>query len=136
VQVAHHQPERDRQVHRRKLCGVAARGEGIDVGEYTSRDERHGQPADSAGVELPFPDEIAGQEGEHEETQIAGVEASVLVQPDPEERRHLDENGRRHRKTEGDDGVRQGPRSWFPGIRGVHDELLPEAVRVLPREFP
>src|ERR671916_262517 len=92
----------------------------------------------SASVEPPFPDEIAGQEGQHEETQIAGVEveAGVLVQLDPEERRHLDEHGRRHRKTEGDDGVRSGPRSWLPGFGGDNDELLPEAIRVLARELP
>src|SRR5215211_7040465 len=86
VRDAHHQPERDRQVQRRKCFGVAVRGEWIDVGEYTRRDERDGQPAESAGVEPPLPDEIAGQEGQHEETNIAGVEAGVLVQLDPEER--------------------------------------------------
>ena len=123
-------------MQRRERLGVAARGEGIDVGEDTRRDERHGQPAERAGVEPPLPDEIAGQEGQHEETQVAGVEAGVLVQLDPEERRHLDEHGRRHRKTEGDDGIRSGPRSWLPGIRGDDDELLPEAVRVLARELP
>ena len=95
-----------------------------------------GQPAESAGVEPPFPDEIAGQEGQHEETQVAGVETGVLVQLDPEERRHLDDHGRRHRKTEGDDGIRSGPRSRVPGIRRDNDELLPEAVRVLARELP
>ena len=47
-------------------------GRWIDVGEYARRDERHGQPAESAFVEAPLPDEIAGQEGQHEETQIAG----------------------------------------------------------------
>src|SRR5215208_3908672 len=118
VRDAHYQPERDRQVQRRKRLGVAARGEWIDVGEYTRRDERDGQPAESAGVESPFPDEIAGQERQHEETQIAGVEAGVLVQLDPEEGRHLDDHGRRHRKTEGDDSIRSGPRSWLPGVRG------------------
>ena len=86
-------------------------------------------------VEPPLPDEIAGQEGQHEETQIAGVEAVVLVQVDPEERRHLDEHGRRHRKSEGDDGIRSGPRPRLPGVRG-DDELLPEALRVLARELP
>src|SRR5215203_5490687 len=138
VRDAHYQPERDRQVQRRERLGVAFRGEAIDVGEYARRDERDGQPAESLGVEPPFPDEIAGQEGQHEETQIAGVEveAGVLVQLDPEERRHLDEHGRRHRKTEGDDGIRSGPRSQFPGIGRDNDELLPEAVRVLPRELP
>ena len=138
VRDANYQPERDRQVQRRKCLGVAARGEWIDVGEYTRRDERHGQPADSAGVKPPLPDEIAGQEGQHEETQIAGVEveAGVLVQSDPEERRHLDDQGRRHRKTEDDDSIRSSPRSWVPGIRRDNDELLPEAVRVLARELP
>ena len=76
---AHHQPERDRQVQRRQRLGVAARDEGIDVGEDTRRDERRGQPAQRAGVEPPFPDEVAGQEGQHEETQVAGVEAGVLI---------------------------------------------------------
>src|SRR3712207_7838186 len=116
VRDAHHQPERDRQVQRRKRLGVAARGEWIDVGEHTRRDERGGQPAEGAGVEPPLPGEIAGQEGQHEETKIAGVEAGVRVRLDPEERRHLDDYGRRHRKTEDDDGIRSGPRSWLPGI--------------------
>src|SRR5918993_5199719 len=128
VRDAHYQPERDRQVQRRKRLGVAARGEWVDVGGYTRHDEPHGQPAQSAGVEPPFPDEIAAQEGQHEETEIASVEAGVLVQLDPEERRHLDDHGRRHRKTEGDDGVRSGPRSWLAGVRGRYYELLPEAV--------
>jgi hypothetical protein len=55
---------------------------------------------------------------------------------DPEERRHLDDHGRRHRKTEGDDGIRSGPRLWLLGIGGDYDELLPEAGRVLARELP
>jgi hypothetical protein len=66
-------------VQRRKYLGVAARAERIDVGEYTRRYERDRQPGEGAGVEPPLPDEIAGQEGHHEETQIAGVEAGVLV---------------------------------------------------------
>src|SRR5918994_292647 len=90
----------------------------------------------SAPVEPPFPGEIAGQEGQHEETQIAGVEAGVLVQVDPEERRHLDGERRHHRKTEGDDGICSSPRSWLPGIRRDNDELLPEAVRVLAPDTP
>jgi hypothetical protein len=55
---------------------------------------------------------------------------------DPEERRYLDEHGRRHRKTEDDDGVRSSLRSWLPGIGGDDDELLPEALGVLARELP
>ena len=136
IRDTHHQPERDRQVQRRQHLGVAVRGEGIDVGEDSRRDERHGQPAQRAGVEPPFPGEIPGQERQHEEAQIAGVEAFVLVQTDPEERRHLDGHGRRQRKAEGDDGIRSGPRAWLPGIRGDDDELLPEALRVLARELP
>ena len=63
------------------------------------------------------------------------VEAGVLVQLDPEERRHLDDQGRRHRKTEDDDGIRWA-RARGPGIGGDNDELLPEAVEVLARELP
>src|SRR5215211_4036601 len=136
VRDAHYQPERDRQVQRRERLAVAVRGEWIDVGEYTRRDERDGQPAQSACAEPPLPDEIAGQEGQHEETQITGVEAGILVQLNPEERRHLDDHGRSHRKTEDDDGICPGPRSWLPGIGRDYDELLPEAVRVLARELP
>src|SRR3712207_8100348 len=46
VRDAHYQPERDRQVQRRKRLGVAARGEWIAVGEYTRRDECDGQAAE------------------------------------------------------------------------------------------
>jgi len=63
VRDAHQQPERDRQVHRRKRLGVALRNEGIDVGEYARRDERTGKPQDRVGGVLPLPDEIAGQQG-------------------------------------------------------------------------
>src|ERR687898_258669 len=90
----------------------------------------------SAPVEPPFPGEIAGQEGQHEETQIAGVEAGVLVQVDPEERRHLDGERRHHRKTEGDDGIRSRRGLRLPGVGGGHHELLPEAVPVLARALP
>ena len=103
-------------------------------------DERHGQPAKSAGVEPPFPDEVAGQERQHEETRVADVETDVFilmfVQLQPEERRHLDGHRRSHRKTEGDDGVRSARRSQLSGIRRHEHELLPEAVRVLARELP
>src|SRR5215210_2485844 len=138
VRDAHHQPERDRQVQRREHLGVAAQvpSERVDVGDYARRDEREDQPAESAGADPPLPDEIAGQEGQHEETNVAGVEAGVLIQLDPEERRRLDGQGRHHRKTEDDDGIRSGPHPWLSGIGGDDDELLPEAVRVLARELP
>ena len=69
-----------------------SRGEGIDVGEDGRRDERHGQPAERAGVEPPLPDEVAGQQGQHEETQSCGRRSRRPASScDPEERRHLDE---------------------------------------------
>ena len=51
----------------------------IDVGEYARDDECRGQREERFGAEPPFPDEIAGREGQHEETQIAEVEAGVEV---------------------------------------------------------
>ena len=44
-------------------------------------------------------------------------------------------DGRRHRQTEGDDGVRPRPRARLSGIGGRDDKLLPEAIRVLAREL-
>ena len=84
----------------------------------------------------PLPDEIAGQQGQHEEAQIAGIEAGILVQVDAEEGRQLDDQGRRHRKAEGDDGVRSRCSPWLLGLGGDDDQLLPEAVRVLTGELP
>ena len=130
------EPERHRQVQRRKRLGGAARGERIDVGEDTRRDEHHGQPAKNAGVETPLPGEIAGEERQHEEAHIADVEGGVLLHLDPEERRHLEDQGRGHREREGDDGVRSRRGLRLPGIGGNDDELLPEALRVLARELP
>src|SRR6266480_3530235 len=54
----------------------------------------------------------------------------------PEERRHFDEHRRRHRETEGDDGVRSRYHLRRPGVGWGHHKLLPEAVRVLARELP
>src|SRR5690606_4821870 len=71
VSDTYHQPERDRQVQRREGLSVATWSERIDIGDYSRCNERRGQPADCAGVESPFPDEISGQEGQHEEAQIA-----------------------------------------------------------------
>src|SRR5688572_26734989 len=114
-------------------------GEGIDVGEYTRCGEGHGQPAESASVEPPFPDEVDSQERQHEETQVAGVETDVLslvlVQLQPEERWHLDGGCRSYRKTEGDDGIGSTRRSQLSGIRRHEHDLFPEAVRVLSREL-
>ena len=131
----HDQPERDRQVQRREHFGAASRLEGIDIGEHTRREKRPGEPADGAGGEPPLPDEVAGQQWQHEEARIPGVEAPGLVHLDPEERRQLDEHGRRHGQSQGDEGIRSGPRPRLTGVRG-DDELLPEPLRVLASELP
>ena len=137
VRDPHDQPERDRQVQRRQRLGGALRLERIDVGEDGGRDERRRQPTDRAGIQPSFPREVAGQQGQDEETQVAGVELGVLVQLHAEERRHLDGHGRRHRERERDDGVRpRPPRCGSPLAGGRHDQLLPEAIRVLARELP
>jgi hypothetical protein len=47
----HYQPERNRQVQRRKRLGEAAHRERIGIGEYNRRDKCYGQSAESAGVE-------------------------------------------------------------------------------------
>ena len=138
VRDPHHQPECDRQVQRRKRFSGAARCEGINVGEYSRCDERHGQPAESPGAEPPLPDEVAGQERQHEETQIAGVEADglslMLVQLQPEERGGLDRQSRSHCKTERNDYLLSAGRSQLRGIWRHEHELLPEASRLLASE--
>ena len=80
VRDPHDQPERDRQVQRRQRLGGALRLERIDVGEDGGGHERHRQPTERAGVEPSFPGEVAGQQGQDEEAEVAGVELGVLVQ--------------------------------------------------------
>ena len=74
--------------------------------------------------------------GGADDATVAAQLADSRPKFEAEERRQLNEHGRRHRKADGDDGIRLGPRSWLPGIGGENDELLPEAVRVLARELP
>ena len=123
-------------MQRRERLGGAVRLERIDVGEDGRRDERHRKPTESAGVQPSLPREVAGQQGQDEETQVAGVETAVLVQLQAEESRHLYGHGRRHREAECDDGVRSRCGLRLAGVGGGYHELLPEAVRVLAREFP
>ncbi len=123
-------------MQRHERLGGAAGHERIDVGEDGRRRERHRQPPQRAGIEPPFPGEVADQDRKYEKAHIAGVKTGVLIQLHPEQRRHLDGERRRRRETERNQGVRS-PRSLrLPGVGARDDELLPEAVRVLARELP
>ena len=110
--------------------------ERIDVGEDGGRDERRSQPTERAGVQPTSPGEVAGQQGQDEETQVAGVELAVLVQLQSEEHRHLDGDGGRRRERERDDGVPPRSRVQLSAAGGRRDQLLPEAVRVFLGELP
>ena len=87
-------------------------------------------------VERSLPREVARQEGQDEEPDVAGVETGVLVEVHSEECGHLDGHRRRGREAECDDGVRSRSGLRLAAVGGGHHELLPEAVRVLARELP
>ncbi len=123
-------------MQRRERLRDAVGAEGIRVGEDGRDREGRRQRADELRVQPPLPGEVAGQEGEHEEAHVAGVEPTVRVQVHPEERRQLHRDRRRRREREGDQGVPPAPPRRLARVRGNHDELLPEPVRVLDRELP
>ena len=120
-------------MQRREDFGGAFGGEGIDVGDEGRPDECDRNPADCAAGELPLPGEVAGQDRQHEEAEVAGEAAAVLVQVD-EDRGQLDDERCGHGEADGDDGVGAG---GGPGVASIvdHDQLLPEAVGVLAGEF-
>ncbi len=102
---AHDEPERDRQVQRGKRLGVAVRRERIDIGEERGGNERCREPTGSLRVQPPFPHEIARQQRQDEEAEVARVESLMRVQGDSKKRRQLDRHGGGDREAESNDGL-------------------------------
>ena len=101
----------------------AARGERIDVGEHGRRDERHGQPAEQCWRRAAVSRRSSRSAGAARRGSGCGRRSSALVSfnRSPKSAGHLDEHGRRHRKTEGDDGVRSRRAPAAPRDPWRHD---------------
>jgi hypothetical protein len=134
------QPQRDREVQRTQQLGVAqllmrsaGEREGIDDGG--GGEEGDGQPDPAARRHPSLPEEIPREERQHEETGVAQVEGRVETQGDAEEHGCLDGEGRGHGQGKHDERFGTGDRRRRGIAVGRDDELLPQPIRVLPREL-
>ena len=103
----------------------------------SAREEWSRQLQQARGVQPPLPREEAGEEGEDEQTEVAGVEQLRCrrpVQPHPEQLGYLDRERRGHRQAEGHDGLPLPICPLFLSFR--YHQALPQPLRVLPGELP
>ncbi len=95
-------------MHCRQDLGRALGLERIDVREHRGGDEPRRQPTLGGGSRPTLPDEEGRDEGKDEEAHVAGVEAFVAVQREPEQLRDLEGDCREHRQAECDHGFAPG----------------------------
>ena len=133
------EPQRDRQVQAGQHLGVSARRERHAVDEDGGRRERQGQPQAGGPVEPALPGEVAGEQGQHEQTEVEEVEHGELfvgVQRRlPEQRGQLDGERRRKRQADDDDGLAAGAGRRRARRVRPRDELLPQPLGVLAGEL-
>ena len=109
------QPQQDGQVQRgQHLCvrRVPPAVERVDVDDHRGCGERPGQQAQHEPAEPALPGEVAGQEREHQQADVAGVELAVVLEMHTEDLGRLDGHGcaagqrAHHRELAADLGTR------------------------------
>ena len=96
--------------------------------------EHQREPEAPSAVDAPLPGEVAGEQRQHEEAGVQGVEG-VLAEPAAEQLGDLHGERRGDREAEDDGDLRAGrPRPVSLTVR-LDDELFPEPLRVLAGEF-
>jgi hypothetical protein len=135
------QPEREGKVDHREDRRIRLDGVRIGIHRDGRQDEAGPNPHPPRAGEGAVPGKVRGDERQDEEADVERVEEALIgVQRDPEELGQLDHHACRHGQGEGDPhrpGRRARGRAGtaLSSIAG-EDELLPEAVGVLPRELP
>ena len=118
--------------------GVAARPEAEHVGENRPGREGQRQPEAARAARPTLPNEVDGEQRQHEQARVPGVERLVYettVESKTEQRRHLD--NQRCRKGQTQDDQRLGPRirPRVIDVAGGDDQLPPQPFRVLARKL-
>ena len=111
IGVAHGQPQRDRQVEGRQDLGVPAGLERQHVDDHRGRGKRQEQPEAAGPPEDAFPREVASQQRQREEAQVAHVErafGALPQQADAEELGQLDRQRGGNRQADRDDRLPAG----------------------------
>ena len=111
---------------------VAARAEGVGIGEHSRGREGQGQPEAADNVRPALPQEVDGEQRQHEQAGVPGVERLVATVPEsnPEQLRHLDGNRRGDGQDQDDERLGAGAVRRLVGRAGGHDQLLPQPLGV------
>ena len=111
-------------------------GERIDVGRHGAEREQRHQYADQRRSGLTAPGQEGRQPGQREQAEVGRIERAILVEPHPEQFRHLDGRCRARRADDHREQVtpRPGVRHRAVGLAGQH-QLLPQPFRMLPGEL-
>jgi len=115
---------------------LGLRPDPIDVGPHGTEHEQRQQDPDQPWPGLPAPGQEGRQPRQREQREVAYVERPIVVEGQPEQRRHLHRHHRTRRADDHRQQVSPGPAGHRRSVRvaGQH-QLLPQPLRVLPREL-
>ena len=132
VRVRDDEPQHDGQVNRGQHLGVRVRIPRIEVHEERGERERRGRERPAAQVELPPAREVAGEERQHEETEVPREPRRLLVGEVRGEAGDLERDGRAEAEQE---RLEPAAHRAHRLVAAAQDELLPEPPAVLAREL-